>query len=164
MMADLTPSPEGERPTARGDRDAAQPSAAPLADREVPLRADGAMAALNAWLDGEGPAPRLANNQLTPEAELWSKIGEATSARRQVRTPQHVAAQIMASLPESAPGRMVAAPAVTAAAASATAVATATRVSAPAVEAVAGVTLQPLTLTLLALACLALGALLGKML
>jgi hypothetical protein len=159
MMADLTPTPEGERPIARGDREPAQPNTAPLADREVPLRADGAMAALNAWLDGEGPAPRLANNQLTPEAELWSRIGEATSARRQVKTPQHVAAQIMAAIPEGAPGRLVAAPAV--AASAATAARTVTPITAPAS---AGITVQPVTAALLGLALLALGALLGKLL
>ncbi|NJK42804.1 MAG: hypothetical protein HC937_04005, partial [Aquincola sp.] len=64
MMMDMTPNPEG----ARGDREVTPPSAnkplgdRPLADREVPLRVDGAMAALNAWLDGEAPAPRMANN------------------------------------------------------------------------------------------------------
>ena len=115
-MMDLTPNSDGER--ARGDREVSPMSTGkpagdrPLADREVSLRADGAMAALNAWLDGEAPAPRLANNQLTPEAELWSKISREASARRSVRTPEHVAAQIMNALPPASATRLVAAPAV----------------------------------------------------
>ena len=84
----------------------------PMTDREVPLRNDGAMAALNAWLDGEAPAPRMANSQLTPEAELWSRISIEAASRRKLRTPSHVAAQIMNALPASKAARLVAAPAV----------------------------------------------------
>ena len=84
----------------------------PMTDREVPLRNDGAMAALNAWLDGDAPAPRTANSQLTPEAELWSRISIEAASRRKLRTPSHVAAQIMNALPTSTAARLVAAPAV----------------------------------------------------
>jgi hypothetical protein len=158
MNMDMTPNPEGTR----GDREVNQPSAKPMgerpvADREVPLRADGAMAALNAWLDGEAPAPRLANNQLTPEAQLWSKISRAASARKEVRTPSHMAAQIMNALPPTTASRLVAAPAVHE---KQSVVARAV----PAASADKGITLQPAVLALLAAVFLALGAVIAKML
>ena len=158
MMMDMTPNPDG----ARGDRELNQPSAAkppgdrPIADREVPLRADGAMAALNAWLDGEAPAPRLANNQLTPEAELWTRISREASARKDVRTPSHVAAQIMNALPPASAARLVAAPAVH------TSRETVARAD-PAQQTSSGVTMQPIMLGLIAVAFLALGAFLARM-
>jgi hypothetical protein len=159
MMMDMTPNPDN----ARGDREVTPPSAAkplgdrPIADREVSLRADGAMAALNAWLDGEAPAPRLANNQLTPEAELWSKISREASARKEVRTPAHVAAQIMNALPPATATRLVAAPAVhTSSETFARAV--------PTPASAGGVTMQPVTIALLAAGCMALGAFLARML
>ncbi len=158
MNMDMTPNPDG----ARGDREVNQPSAKPLgdrpvADREVPLRADGAMAALNAWLDGEAPAPRLANNQLTPEAQLWTAISREASARKDVRTPSHVAAQIMNALPPSTATRLVAAPAVHS---EQTVVARAATTAA--VE--KGITLHPAVLALMAAAFVALGAAIAKML
>jgi hypothetical protein len=107
-FTDRTTQPGDDMPL-RPRREAPVPNAAPLADREVPLRADGAAAELHAWLDGEGAAPRLANGQLTPEAELWSRIATETTRRREVRTPAHVTAQIMAALPTARPA---AAPAV----------------------------------------------------
>lgn len=158
MNMDMTPNPEG----LRGDRQVSQPSAAkapgdrPLTDREVPLRTDGAMAALNAWLDGEAPAPRLANNQLTPEAELWSRISREASSRKDVRTPAHVAAQIMNALPPANAQRLVAAPAVHSA--------TTPVARAVPTEANPGITMQPVTLGLLALGMLGLGAVLARML
>jgi hypothetical protein len=158
MNMDMAPNPEG----ARGDREVNQPANKPLgdrpvADREVSLRADGAMAALNAWLDGEAPAPRLANNQLTPEAELWSKISREASSRKDVRTPSHVAAQIMNALPPSTATRLVAAPAVHS---EQTVVARAATQDA----ADKGITMHPAALALLAAAFLALGMALSKML
>ncbi|HYW51035.1 MAG TPA: hypothetical protein VE861_10525 [Gemmatimonadaceae bacterium] len=158
MNMDMTPNPEG----ARGDREVNQPSAAkplgdrPVADREVPLRADGAMAALNAWLDGEAAAPRLANNQLTPEAELWSKISREASARKEVRRPAHVAAQIMNALPPATATRLVAAPAL-----QGEAQLVARAVPAQASE---GIVMQPAAIALLAVVFLALGAVIAKML
>jgi hypothetical protein len=159
MMNEMTPNPEGERaltgdravpstPKSMGDR--------PLTDREVPLRVDGAMAALNAWLDGEAPAPRLANSQLTPEAELWSRISREASARKEVRTPAHVAAQIMNALPPATSQRLVAAPAVQ----SSTATPAARTEPTKSVE---GMVIQPLTLGLVAIACMAIGAVIARM-
>jgi hypothetical protein len=159
MMMDMTPNPEG----ARGDREVSPNSAnkpmgdRPLADREVPLRVDGAMAALNAWLDGEAPAPRMANNQLTPEAELWSRISREASARKSVRTPAHVAAQIMNALPPATATRLVAAPAVHSSTET-----VARAVTAPAT--VSGITLQPATLALLAVVFMTLGAVIARFL
>ena len=159
MMKDMTPNPDG----VRGEREVTPPSAnkplgdRPLVDREVPLRADGAMAALNAWLDGEAPAPRLANNQLTPEAELWSRISREASARKDVRTPAHVAAQIMNALPPATASRLVAAPAVHS---STNTVARAV----PTQATTSGITMQPLTLGLLAVVFMTLGAVLARFL
>ena len=158
MNMDMTPNPDG----VRGDREVHQPTVKPLgerpvADREVPLRNDGAMAALNAWLDGEAPAPRLANNQLTSEAQLWSKISREASARKDIRTPSHVAAQIMNALPPSTATRLVASPAVHT---EQTVVARAAAASA----AEQGITLHPAVLALMAAAFLALGAVISKML
>jgi hypothetical protein len=159
MMMDMTPNPEGSR----GDREVTPPSAAkplgdrPLTDREVPLRADGTMAALNAWLDGDAPAPRQANNQLTPEAELWSRISREAASRREVRTPAHVAAQIMNALPPANAQRLVAAPAVPSASA------TVARAVLP-TPASTGVTLSPLMLVVGAVVFMALGAVLARML
>jgi hypothetical protein len=158
MNMEMTPNPDGER-ALTGDR--AIPSTnkstgdRPLADREVPLRVDGAMAALNAWLDGEAPAPRLANSQLTPEAELWSRISREASARKEVRTPAHVAAQIMNALPPATSQRLVAAPAVQ------SSVNTAARVEPT--KTADGIVMQPLTLGLVALGCAAIGALIARM-
>lgn len=158
MNMETTPNPDG----ARGDREVTQPSAArplgdrPIADREVPLRADGAMAALNAWLDGDAPAPRLANNQLTPEAELWSQIAREASARKEVRTPSHVAAQIMNALPPSTATRLVASPAVHS---DQTLVARAVPAQEP-----QGIVMQPVMLALLAVVFLTLGAVIARVL
>lgn len=158
MTMDMTPNSEG----ARGDREVSQPAAArplgdrPLADREVPLRADGAMAALNAWLDGEAPAPRTASNQLTPEAELWSRISREASARKDVRTPSHVAAQIMNALPQTTAARLVAAPAVQSVT---TPVARATSA-----QATTGVTIQPIAIAAMAVGFTALGVLIARFL
>jgi hypothetical protein len=104
-MSDRTTQPGDDLPIRPRGRDVPVPPAAPLADREVPLRSDGASAELHAWLDGEGAAPRQADGHLTPEAELWSRIATETKARRDVRTPPHVAAQIMASLPTARPAK-----------------------------------------------------------
>lgn len=128
----------------------------PLADREVPLRADGGMAALNAWLDGEAPAPRTLDNQLTPEAELWSRISREASARREVRTPSHVAVQIMNALPTAGAQRLVAAPAVHD---PLTLVARAVTTEPPK----RGIEMPPAAIAILAVACMALGAVLARM-
>lgn len=159
MMRDMTPNPEG----ARGDRDVTPNSAnkplgdRPLTDREVPLRGDGAMAALNAWLDGEAPAPRLANNQLTPEAELWTRISRQAAARKDVRTPVHVAAQIMNALPPASSARLVAAPAVHASAGT-----VARLMPAQPHEEGAGIRMGPVTLVLFAAGFMALGVLIAR--
>jgi hypothetical protein len=160
MRMDMTPNPEG----ARGDREVTPNSAnrpladRPLTDREVPLGGDNAMAALNAWLDGEAPAPRLANNQLTPEAELWTRISREAAARKDVRTPAHVAAQIMNALPPASATRLVAAPAVQAATANVV-----RSVPAQVAEPGAGITFTPLTLAIIAVGFMALGALLARL-
>ncbi len=105
-MSDRTIQPNDDASFRARERAMPVSPSAPLADREVPLRSDGASAELHAWLDGEGAAPRQADGHLTPEAELWSRIATETKARREVRTPAHVAAQIMAALPDKRPARV----------------------------------------------------------
>jgi len=128
----------------------------PLTDREVPLRNDGAMAALNAWLDGEAPAPRMPNSQLTPEADLWSRISIEAASRRKLRTPSHVAAQIMNALPASTAARLVAAPALHA---SATTVARAR--TAPTVA--GRISMPPAAIAIMAAVFMALGAVFARL-
>jgi len=155
MMMDMNPDDAlADRDTPTSDwRPAGE---RPLSDREVPLRHDGAMAALNAWLDGEAPAPRTANSQLTPEAELWSRISVEAASRRKLRTPSHVAAQIMNALPSSTAARLVAAPAFHA---SVTTVARAQ----PAPTAPGRISMPPTAIAIMAVVCMALGAVFARM-
>ena len=78
-----------------------------LTDREVPLdntsRLSGAM---HAWLDGDASETSLKLSDATEkQVELWKRIGEEASARRQMKTPVHVQQRIMAALPDAAPSR-----------------------------------------------------------
>ncbi len=156
MMNDLPDRDGVER-----DRQVGPPSGAradadrPLVDREVPLHRDGTMAALNAWLDDGAPAPRTFDNRLTPQAELWTQISREVAARRDVRTPQHLAAQIMNALPQDSAPRLVAASAVH-------------DIHTPLARAVPGevrqgIVMHPAAIALVAIVCMALGAVLARM-
>ena len=92
---------------AQGGRDGREPARkAPeterLTDREVPIGQSHISAAVHAWLDGELPesAVRGADKR---ELEFWQRVNAETAVRREVRTPPHVQAQIMAALPSTAP-------------------------------------------------------------
>lgn len=73
-----------------------------LTDREVPLGQSHISAAVHAWLDGELPESAV-RGESKRELEFWQRITAETAVRREVRTPPHVQAQIMAALPQTAP-------------------------------------------------------------
>jgi hypothetical protein len=76
----------------------------PLADREVPLDRHGALsAAVHAWLDGELPEAAVRKGETAKDVEFWQMIGQETAQMRRIRTPAHVEALIMESLPQTAP-------------------------------------------------------------
>jgi hypothetical protein len=91
----------------RGDgrkRDQSPPER-PLADREVPLGAPRTVIAdsVHAWLDGEAPESSVRRAELSREVEFWKRLDEDLAARRRMRTPAHLQAQIMNALPMHAP-------------------------------------------------------------
>ena len=88
-----------------GDRDEPAQKASQterLTDREVPLGRTSIPSAVHAWLDGELPES-AARVEAPRDVDFWQKLGAETAVRRQVRTPAHVQAQIMAAMPQSAP-------------------------------------------------------------
>jgi hypothetical protein len=94
-------------PDGRFDGDRSQPAqkgseTERLTDREVPLGNTSIPAAVHAWLDGE-LTESAARAEAKRDVEFWAKVNAETSQRRQVKTPTHVQAQIMAALPQSAP-------------------------------------------------------------
>ena len=72
----------------------------PVADREVPLSPVAATDVVHRWLDGEVPEPTGVRGDASRSVDFWRRIGEETNRRRQMMTPPHVAARIMASLPD----------------------------------------------------------------
>jgi hypothetical protein len=77
----------------------------PIADREVPLMQPTERRlsdAVQAWLDGDLPeaAARKVNSG---DVEFWKQLDEETARRRHMRTPAHVQARIIASIPEGVP-------------------------------------------------------------
>jgi hypothetical protein len=77
--------------------------AAPLSDREVPLSRRRTPASVQAWLDGELAEKDVRRGDTTRDVEFWNRINEQAQVRRQMKTPAHLQAQIMAALPHSAP-------------------------------------------------------------
>jgi len=84
----------------RADR---QREAAPMSDREVPLDRRRTPAAVHAWLDGELDVAEVRRGDTKRDVEFWTRIAEQSETRRQMRTPAHLQAQIMAALPQAAP-------------------------------------------------------------
>jgi hypothetical protein len=104
-MYDRHESQEGRNGRDLPHRDAAAGEAPladrPMADREVPLpgTSGGSSMALHGWLDGdltEADARRADARQV----EFWARLATETERRRRMTTPPHVAAQIMAALPD----------------------------------------------------------------
>ena len=77
----------------------------PLADREVPLTPPTATIAdaVHAWLDGEAPESSVRRGEWSREVDFWKRIDEDLAARRRLKTPAHLQAQIMNALPMHAP-------------------------------------------------------------
>jgi hypothetical protein len=99
MLDDLNARDEnGEPSRPRPERGAS--AFGPLADREVPLSPVAATDVVHRWLDGELPEPAGMRGDAARSVDFWRRIGEETDRRRQMMTPPHVAARIMASLPD----------------------------------------------------------------
>lgn len=77
--------------------------AQPLTDREVPIERTGIPAAIHQWLDDEIPESAVRSSELARDVEFWSRIRTETERTRQMKTPEHVKAQIMAALPDVTP-------------------------------------------------------------
>lgn len=77
----------------------------PLADREVPLGppSTSIAAAVHAWLDGEATESQARRGESSREVDFWKRLDEDLAARRRLRTPAHLQAQIMNALPMHAP-------------------------------------------------------------
>jgi len=76
---------------------------APMSDREVPLDRRRTPVAVHAWLDGELAETEVRRGDTQRDVEFWTRIAEQSETRRQMRTPAHLQAQIMAALPQAAP-------------------------------------------------------------
>jgi hypothetical protein len=77
----------------------------PLADREVPLGPPRTSIAdaVHAWLDGDAPESQARRGASARDVDFWKKLDEDLAARRRLRTPAHLQAQIMNALPMHAP-------------------------------------------------------------
>jgi hypothetical protein len=77
----------------------------PLADREVPLGPPRASLAeaVHAWLDGEATESQARRSEGSRDVDFWKRLDEDLAARRRLKTPAHLQAQIMNALPMHAP-------------------------------------------------------------
>ena len=78
----------------------------PLADREVPLepaRPTAIADAVHAWLDGEATESEARRAESNREVDFWKRLDEDLAARRRLRTPAHLQAQIMNALAQQTP-------------------------------------------------------------
>jgi hypothetical protein len=57
---------------------------------------------INRWLDGEAAEPTGLRGEQVRSIEFWRRVDQETDRRRSVVTPSHLAARIMASLPDTA--------------------------------------------------------------
>lgn len=86
-------------------RERSEQSERPLTDREVPLGPPrSSMAeAIHAWLDGEATESQARRSNSGRDVDFWKRLDEDLAARRRLRTPSHLHAQIMNALPMHAP-------------------------------------------------------------
>ena len=97
--------------TARGDLGNGRPERdrrgasqdAPLTDREVPLGLARTPVAVHQWLDGDLPESTVRQGEMVRHVEFWNRVGAQAEARRQMRTPEYLTAQIMQALPQGTP-------------------------------------------------------------
>jgi hypothetical protein len=77
----------------------------PLADREVPLGPPSTTIAeaVHAWLDGDTPERDARHGDWSRDVDFWKRLDEDLAARRRLRTPAHLQAQIMNAIPQHAP-------------------------------------------------------------
>jgi hypothetical protein len=77
----------------------------PLSDREVPLGPPSTSIAdaVHAWLDGEATESQARRVESARQVDFWKRLDEDLAARRRLRTPAHLQAQIMNALPMHAP-------------------------------------------------------------
>ena len=77
----------------------------PLVDREVPLGPPITSIAdsVHAWLDGEATESQARRSESGREVDFWKRLDADLVARRRLRTPAHLHAQIMNALPMHAP-------------------------------------------------------------
>ncbi len=101
MFHDLESDGLGEGPK----RDRSGQSERPLADREVPLGPPRTSLAdaVHAWLDGEVTESQARRGESGRDVDFWKRLDEDLAARRRLRTPAHLQAQIMNALPMHAP-------------------------------------------------------------
>lgn len=77
-----------------------------VVEREVPLgqQSDHSLSpAVHSWLDGELPEAAVRKGDTAHDVEFWRNVNSQMDRARRMRTPVHVEAQIMASLPHHAP-------------------------------------------------------------
>lgn len=103
MMLNRHEAHDDLTPTGRDSaREAAPVQDRPLADREVPLpgtaAADANASVINQWLDGEASEAE-ARRADAPAVEFWTKVAGDADRMKRMKTPAHVAANIMAAIP-----------------------------------------------------------------
>ena len=70
----------------------------PLADREVPIGFAVTPAGVHEWLDGDASETDIRRADSTRHIEFWNRLNAEATVRREVRTPAHVQAAIMAAI------------------------------------------------------------------
>ena len=131
--------PQGARDGRESDRAPERAPEQPMADREVPIGFAVTPAGVHEWLDGELTEAEVRRADTARHVEFWNRLNSDVEVRRQMKTPAHVSAQIMAAI---AP----------------------TQVAAPATESwmSRGVTLSPMVAVAAAAGLLAAGALIAS--
>ena len=131
--------PQGARDGRESDRAPERAPEQPMADREVPIGFAVTPAGVHEWLDGELTEAEIRRADTVRHVEFWNRLNSDVEVRRQMKTPAHVSAQIMAAI---AP----------------------TQVAAPATESWVsrGITLSPMVAIAAAAGLLAAGALIAS--
>ena len=70
----------------------------PLADREVPIGFAVTPSGVHEWLDGDAAETDVRRSVSVRHIEFWNRLNAEAAVRREVRTPPHVQAQIMAAI------------------------------------------------------------------
>ena len=70
----------------------------PLADREVPIGFAVTPSGVHEWLDGDAAETDVRRSDSVRHIEFWNRLNAEAAVRREVRTPPHVQAQIMAAI------------------------------------------------------------------